>query len=115
MKNTMRIIALCLLAVMMLALFVGCSSEEKQFIGTWYLLDEEGNKTSSTLVLAKDGEGTISEEGISGSVKWSLNNGKLSLTVSICGMSETEEYSYEFSGDKLILTDSEGKVTTHSK
>lgn len=115
MKKTMRIVALCLAVVMMLALFAGCSGEEKKFIGTWYELDEEGNKIESKLVFAKGGEGTVSEEGISGSLKWSVSGDKLTLTVSLCGMEETKECTYEFSGDKLIITDADNKKTTYSK
>ena len=115
MKKTMRIVALCLLAVMVLGLFAGCSSAEKQFIGTWYELDEEGNKTESKIVFAKGGEGTVGSDGISGSLKWSVSGDKLTLTVSICGMEETTECTYEFSSDKLIMTDADGKKTTYSK
>lgn len=116
MKKTMRIVSLCLITVMALMLFAGCSSsEEKKFIGTWYELDEDGNKTGTTLVLAKNGEGSLSEDGFNGSVKWSVDKDKLFVTATICGMTRTSECTYEFSGDRVILTNTDGEVMTYTK
>ena len=116
MKKLIIAVALCLIAVMALTAFAGCKkSDEKKFIGTWYELDEDGNKTGTTLVLAKKGEGSITEEGMSGSVKWSVEKNKLFLTMSVCGMTQSEEFTYKFSGKKLILTDSDGDTTTYTK
>ena len=115
MKKIIVIIALCLVAATVLAVFAGCKKDEKKFIGTWYELDEEGNKTGTKLVLAKKGEGSITEDGMSGSVKWSVEKNKLFLTISICGMSDSGEFTYKFSGNKMILTDKDGSVTTYTK
>ena len=115
MIKSMRIVALCLAVVMMLALFAGCSSEEKKLIGTWYELDSEGNKTNTKIVFAKNGEGTFSGDGLTGTIKWSVDNGKISLTVSVCGSAQQTEGTYKFDGDNLILVDEKGNETAYSK
>ena len=72
-------------------------------------------ETGEKLVLANDGTGSMDMDGIGGSLTWSLNKGKLIMTVSVCGMSESSEYSYKFSGNKLTLTDEDGETTVYRK
>ncbi len=109
MKKAIRVITLCLVIVMLTSLLAACKSDSK-FVGTWEQTDAD-----CTMVMASDGSGSITEEGISGSLKWKQDGGKLFLTVSLCGMTETEEYTYELSGDTLTLTDTYGDVSVFQK
>ena len=114
MKKSVKILALCLVALTVMTVLSGCGERDK-FVGTW--VDENGN----TLVLANNGEGSMRSEGGSSSfdvpvsVKWSVDKEKLFLTASACGMSESVEYSYSFSGNQMILTELDGTVTTFVK
>lgn len=114
MKRITSIISLCLITIMLLSLLSGCSASKK-FVGTWQELDAEGNPGSTTLVLANDGTGSITEDGLSGSVNWSVDDDKLFVTISMCGMTVTEEYTYEFSGKTMTLTSTDGTVTVYRK
>ena len=116
MRKNIGWIALVLVSVMVLSMFLGCGGSRSRFIGTWLEVDESGEETGEKLVLAKNGEGSISESGITGSVKWSVEKDSFFLTISICGMTETQECKYEFSGNKLILTKVEdGTTSTYIK
>lgn len=109
MKKAISIISLCLVIVMITFSLSACGVDKK-FVGTW---KEEGS--SSVMVLASDGTGSINEDGISGSVNWSVENNKLFLTVSLCGLSETMECTYEFSGDTMTLNELDGTTYVYHK
>ena len=117
MKKFIRILSLCLIAVMLLSVLASCgdSKEKKKFVGTWLEINSKGEEKGEKLVLAKDGTGSVSEDGMSGSVKWKLDGEKVFITVSICGETQTQECTYEFSGDKMILTDDDGDETIYRK
>lgn len=114
MKKVISLISLCLVAVILVSSFSSCSNKKK-FVGTWDEYDSEGNPTGTTLVLANDGTGSAKSDGISGSVTWSVEEDKLFLTLSMCGVTDTQEYTYKFSGDKLILIDEDGEETIYKK
>ena len=110
MKKYITIISVCLVIVMFASLLSACGNGKK-FVGTWKEVDSD-----STLVLANDGTGSLTtEDGISGSVNWSLEDDKIFMNISICGMSMTKEFTYEFSGDTMTLTDAEGEITVYEK
>ena len=112
MRRSISIVFICLVVVMLICLLSACDANKK-FVGTW-----KQDETGETLVLANDGTGSISVSGeydISGSVTWSVENDKIFLSVSLCGMSETQEYTYKFSGDTMILTNTEGEETVYRK
>ena len=114
MKKAARWIILVLVSAMVFGLFFGCGGNRSKFVGTWLEVDEYGDPTGEKLVLAKNGEGSVTESGLTGSVKWSVDGGRVFFTVSICGMTETKECRYEFSGKKMILTTVEdGSVSTY--
>ena len=114
MKKFISILSLCLVAAMLIPMLVSCDAKDK-FVGTWEELDDDGTVTGTTMTLANDGTGSISSDGMSGSISWSVEKDKLFLTVSICGMSETSELTYKFSGKTMILTDTDGETTTYRK
>ena len=109
MKKTIRIISVCLAIVMLTSLLSACSADKK-FVGTWNEVDG-----GETMVLASDGTGSITEDGMSGSVNWHLDGDKVFLTISLCGMAETTEFTYKFSGDTLTLTDEYGDSSVYRK
>ena len=115
MKRLISILSLCLVAVVLVSSLLSCDGVEKKFVGTWESVESDAESESETLVLANDGTGSIESDGMSGSVSWSVDGDKAFFTVSMCGMTETQEYTYEFDGDKMILTDEDGEQTIYRK
>ena len=114
MKKMITMISVCLVAALLLSLLSSCGVKKK-FVGSWELLNSDGEPEGTVLVLADDGTGSITQEGMSGSVTWSIEDDTLFLTISICGMSETQECTYKFSGDQMILTNADGDETVYRK
>ena len=115
MRKYIKVFALVLVAVTLVTILASCGKESK-FIGTWYEVDEDGERTGDRLVFAGDGTGSVTEDGMNGSVTWSVDGKVLSMSVSICGMSESYICSYKFSGKTLTLTvDSEDEVWVYEK
>lgn len=117
MKKTLAIVSMCLVLVMIVPLLSSCSNRKK-FVGTWDELDSDGDIAydGETLVFANDGTGSYEAPGGNyGSLTWSVEKNKVFITVSMCGMSNSQEFTYKFSGDTLILTDTEGEVTVYRK
>lgn len=116
MKRYLTVISLSLVVVMLASLLSACSAEKK-FIGTWEELDSNGERTSNgeTLVFANDGNGTIESDGISGSLTWSVEKDKITIIVSVCGMAETYEFTYRFSGNTMTLIDEDGDKTVYRR
>lgn len=109
MKTLKRTLSLLLIFVLLAAALSACSSSKK-LVGTW-----NSESTGTTLVLANDGTGSITEDGMSGSVRWSVEKDSLFLTISICGMTETSEFTYKLSGSTLTLIDSDGEAEIFQK
>ena len=109
MKNFARIITLVLIVSLLAAMFVGCSAKKK-LVGTWEPEDDEG-----TLTLANDGTGTIKAEGMTGTLTWSVKGDTLSMTITICGMTDSSEMKYKVSRNTLTLTDEDGEKTVYHK
>ena len=116
MKKINRIIALCLVAVVLMTVLTACGNKKK-FVGTWEELDADGEVSynGETLVLANDGTGSAEKDGMTASVTWSVEGNKLFITMSMCGVTETEECTYKFSGDTLTITDQDGDETVYRK
>lgn len=114
MKNTIKLFSLLLAVVLLVCALTSCGLK-RQFVGTWVEIDSNGEESGEELVLTNNGKGSISEDGMSGSVTWSCEGDSLFLTISICGMTETEEYTYEFSGKTMTLTDQDGDETVYRK
>lgn len=109
MKRISRIISVCLVIVILTCLMSACGSSKK-FVGTW-----ERDGSEEIMVLANDGTGSTSEAGLSGSIVWSVEKDKVFITISACGMTETNEYAYEFSGDTMTLTNADGDELVYRK
>ena len=114
MKKTTKIIALCLVAMMLVLSFVSCSDDADPLVGTWIEVKKSGAE-GEKLVLKADGTGTLSEDGMSVSIKWSAEGNKFSITATIFGMTETEEQTYELSNGQLTFTDEDGDKSVYRK
>ena len=113
MRKLITTISLCLVSVVLLSLLASCGGNP--LVGTWVEINPQGNETGSELVLANDGTGSVTDEGLSGSVKWSVNGNRIFLTVSMCGVSDTTECTYTLDGDKLTLVDTEGETMIYRR
>ena len=110
MKKSVKWFAWFLVVAMALSMLLACGTgngDDSRFVGTWVEIDSGGTPTGEELVFAKNGGGKIRDNGLTGSISWSLERGHLFITVSACGMSETLECEYQFSGDRLYITDLE--------
>ena len=117
MKKSVKVIVLSLIAIMMVVGLSSCG-ERNKFVGTWAKLDSDGNRTDEMLVLAKNGEGSLSGSSdivTSVGVKWSVEKDRLFLTASACGLTESYEYTYSFEGNKMILKTLDGDVESYIK
>ena len=109
----MRILAVLLVSALFLAGLLSACSNEKKLVGTWVAEDDD----SSSITFASDGSGTVRESGLNGDITWSAEGNKLTITISMCGSSETSEYRYSVNGKTLTLTgiDDPDDVTVFKK
>ena len=112
----LAVIFVFLLILVTLAGTLSACSGKKQLVGAWELVDEEGDEEAE-LVLADNGTGTMKEDGMSANVTWSVSGNKLTLTISVCGESETTVYKYSVHGKtlKLISVDDPDDVVVWKK
>ncbi len=117
-KITRRIIIISLsLLTVILIVLLATSANSKKFVGTWEEIDEYGDiaYNGETIVFANDGTGSARSGGMSGSLTWSVEKNKVFITVSICGVTDTQEFEYKFSGDTMTLIDENGEKTVYRK
>ena len=116
MKKLLSVISLCLVLVMLTSALASCSNRSK-LVGTWQEVNEDGEFVSNgeVLVFANDGTGSVTSDGMSGSLTWSVDGDTLFVTTSLCGVSKSSELKYKLSGKTLTLTDLDGEVTTYRK
>ena len=113
MRKLIATISLCLVSVVLLSLLASCGGSP--LVGTWVEINSQGNETGTEIVLANDGTGSVTEDGLSGSLQWSVKGNQLFLTVSMCGVSDTTEFTYTLDGDKLTMVDTEGETTVYRR
>ncbi len=104
MKKYIKVCALVLVAITLVTVFSACG-KNPEFAGTWYQLNESGERTGNKLVLTSNGKGKVTDNNISGTVTWEVKGDVFLMTVSVLGFSESYKCSYEFSGKTLTLTD----------
>lgn len=117
MKKSLQIISLCLVLITLVTVLSSCN-ERKKLIGKWDLCDSSGTPipNGTSYFFANDGTGYVNSEGTSLSITWRVEQNKLLVTISSCGINQVLEYTYEFSknplnlflGDVLFLTDANG-------
>lgn len=104
-----KYIAGLLLVVMIFAL-CSCTAPEKSIVGTWKNQTTVlGVVTETTYTFNGDGTGTKSNV-FDIDFTYSFEEEKLLITTSTLGIENTEKYSYDFSGDKLVLTGDSGTI-----
>lgn len=93
-----------LLVVAMVLGLCACSAPEKEIVGTWKNQTTVlGIVTETVYTFNEDGTGAKTNV-ISVEFTYSFSDEKLCITTSTLGIENTEEYSYDFSGDELVLT-----------
>ena len=102
-KRFLTMIVALILVAMALCLY-SCASPEKSIVGTWkHETTILGVATETTYTFNEDGSGTKSNM-LDIDFKYHFTEDKLVITTSTLGIKNTEEYSFEFDGDKLVLT-----------
>lgn len=97
-----RIISLALVTVLCLSFLCACGGDS--IVGTWEA-EEDGVTMSYTF--EKGGKGSVSAEGISLDMEWSVSGDKLTIEF----MGEKEEQPFKLDGDKLIVGEGDEQVT----
>ena len=98
-----KIVAAVLVAVMVLGL-CACSISSKAIIGTWKNQTTVlGVVTETVYTFNEDGTGNLSNV-VDMPFTYSFSDDKLLITMTVLGISTTEEYTYEFGVNKLTLT-----------
>lgn len=114
---------LCSVMVLCLVFTCLCSCQgafyEKRIVGEWTTKTNilgSGVVTETTYVFNEDKTGSVS--GILGldiATTYTIDETNLVIVTDTALLQQTFSYTYEFDGDLLILTDSEGTQTTLTK
>lgn len=105
-----RAVAFALVIVMALCLF-SCAKPAEKILGSWkYQSSVLGVVTETTYVFNEDGTGSKTNV-LEIKFTYAITEDKLLITTSTLGIENTEEYSYEFSGDELVLTGEKDTLT----
>lgn len=111
MKKT---ISVALVLIMVLCALSGCAVKpEKAIIGTW-----TGSKdiligtAEYSFTFNEDGTGSMSTPGISLGVemKYTITDNNLSIVTTVLGISQTNNYTMEFTENTLVLTGDDGAI-----
>lgn len=98
-----KILAVALLIVMLLGL-CACTAPEKSIVGTWKnQCTVLGIVTETIYTFNEDGTGSKTNI-VNISFTYSFSEEKLLITTSTLGIENTEEYTFDFNGNKLVLT-----------
>ena len=98
MKKIIAITSLALIVVMLAAALCACGSKvDNAIVGTWTYNGE-------TFVFNSNGKGYISLGGDKEQFSYTANNGRVEMTYTFEGGSETEGGSYRIEGDRLYIT-----------
>lgn len=106
-----KALSLILVLVILSAMLVSCSARLE---GRWKTTEDIITKE---LVLSEGNVGTFKRLGIEQDIIWKIENGKLTVTASVLGVS-TDIYKnadYSISGDELTITESDGEVTVYTR
>jgi hypothetical protein len=117
MKKFLSIISVCIVIIMLTSVLSSCGPKSP-FVGTWDEVDPSTGMRvpdGEILILADDGTGSLVSGGVNGSLNWTHRNDKLTITASMCGVSVTHEYSFQFVGDTMFLVDEEGEETIYRR
>ena len=105
-----RTIALLMVIVMALSLFA-CAKPAERILGVWkHQSSILGVVTETTYTFNEDGTGTKTNV-LEIKFTYAITEDKLLMTTSTLGIENTEEYSFEFKGDQLVLTGEKDTLT----
>lgn len=105
-----RAIAFALVVVMALSL-LACAKPAEKILGSWkHQSSVLGVVTETTYTFSEDGTGTKTNV-LEIKFTYVITEDKLLMTTSTLGIENTEEYSYEFDGDQLVLTGEKDTLT----
>jgi len=93
-RGTKTVLSVLALTVAFAFVLAGCTEEVNPLVGTW--ADEDGY---IAVEFFPDGNGIMDEEEMT----WAAEGGRLQVTFSMWGLTYTEYFDYEVSGDTLIL------------
>jgi len=104
-----KITAGLLLFVMMISL-CACTITEKAIVGTWKSQSSIlGVVTETIYTFNEDGTGTKSNV-LDVDFTYAFSDEKLLITTSVLGVASTEEFSYEFGWEKVVLTGEDNTI-----
>ena len=93
-----------LLVVVLVCTLASCVVAEKAIVGVWKNQTTVlGVVTEKTYTFNEDGTGTKSNV-LDINFTYSFEEEKLLITTTTLGIENTEKYSFDFNGDKLVLT-----------
>lgn len=96
---------LAVVLVMALGLAVCACTPQKQIVGTWKNQETVlGVVVETTYVFNEDGTGTM-KSVVPIEFEYSFDNDKLLITTNTLGIKNTTEYTFDFSGKILTLTE----------
>lgn len=101
MKALKKITTTILASVMLFAL-VACGSDS--IVGTWTSTSSDDG-FSYTFIFEKDGTGSLSLGDVTIPFEYKVKDDTITLTMTLLGTTEEDEYTYELSGKTLKLTD----------
>ncbi len=106
-----KVLALTLILVMLSMSLVSCSAILE---GKWKTTEDIITKE---LVLNDGNVGTYTALGIEQDIVWKIEDGKLTVTTSVLGISTDiyKDAEYSISGDELTITESNGEVTVYTR
>lgn len=94
-------VVLVLLTLVLTLSLIGCSKGKNGLVGTWF--GEEDDLTVE-YTFNSDGTGNVKLMEMSLDTSYKTDGDKLILTMSLLGTEQSQEYTYEVSGDTLKLT-----------
>ncbi len=104
--------AVAFMLVIVLALgMISCAKPSELIVGTWkHQSTVLGVVTETTYTFNEDGTGSKTNI-LEIKFTYAITEEKLIITTSALGIENSEEYSYEFHGDQLVLTGEKDTLT----
>lgn len=100
-----RVLALVLTAIMLVGVFAACGpGRNRKVVGKWVEIDDDGDE-GEVYTFARNGKGSVQGDGMSGDMTWSTEKDVLTMSLSMCGMSETREVKFKIVGRTMIWFD----------
>lgn len=101
-----KILAVCLLVALVIGL-CACAAPGKKLVGTWKHTESVfGASVETTYVFNDDGTGKTTTLSVGVEFTYTVEKDKVVITSYPLGVKTTQEYTFDFSDGKLLLTDS---------